>query len=104
MIGTRKEEGMLGEQNNSVTLADIQNEIKSMRKEAQIQYRYTLYFSGFGIAVAVALLGVSIYTMTLVSPRWQVIDGIGILLLGIGFAVYCWSKRRGLRREVKKKN
>jgi len=94
---------MSEEQNkDSGILTDIQNEIKCMRKEAQIQYKHMLYFSGFGIAVAVALLGISVYTMTVVSPRWQVIDGIGILLLGIGFAVYCRLKVRQLKRNKRK--
>lgn len=82
-----------------VTLADIEKEIKSMRKEAGMQYKHTLYFNAYAIACAVALLGVSIYTMTLVNPCWQVIDGIVVACIGMGFAAYLWLKQRRLREK-----
>ena len=39
-----------------VTLADIEKEIKSMRKEAGMQYKHTLYFNAYAIACAVCPL------------------------------------------------
>lgn len=86
---------------DKVILGNIWKEIKSMRKEAEIQHRHTLYFSGFAISSAVALLGVSIYTMTLVSPCWQAINGIGIMILGLASAGCCLVKKRKLRKEQK---
>jgi len=81
-----------------VTLDNILDEIRLMRKEARIQHKEVTYFNGFSIASAVVILGATLYTMTL-GLCWQRINGFGIMVLGACFAVYCLSKKITLGKE-----
>lgn len=79
-----------------MTLADIQNEIKSMRKEvkkdtesmedtAKICYERSLNFSAMAVAVAITLLGCSV----LITQSWQ-----AIFLIAFGFGCFIYFRRR----------
>jgi len=92
---------MSEEQNNdNVTLADIQDEIKSMRNEAKRQHAETAIMSGLGVAGAICFLGISILVTAQASPHWRWFDAYFFVAVGFGFVVYfslMWRKlRKGL--------
>ena len=84
------------EERSSVSLVDIYNEIRVMREEARRQHRDTLYFAGFAVAIAVIVLGVSVWSTTQFSPGWQQIDAAFYMAIGFVVAAYLFVARRRL--------
>ena len=84
---------------DKVTLGRIWEEIKCMKKEAEVQHRQALIVSGMGVAGAICFLGISIWVATKLSPNWQWFDSLFFILLGMGFLVYFSVMERKLRRE-----
>lgn len=91
---------MSEEQNNdNVTLADIQDEIKSMREEAKTQHKQTAIMSGLGVGGAICFLGISILVTVQASPHWRWFHAYFFIALGFGLVVYCWLTWRKLKKQ-----
>jgi len=92
-------------QKDSISLADIQDEIQLMRDEAEKrhsesmkQFQQSSTFTAYAIGGAVVFLGISFLTPML-SCYAQKINARGFIAIGMGFAIYCWLKARRLRRR-----
>jgi len=107
---------MSEEQNNdNVTLADIQDEIKSMREEVQseieslkhtakIHHERALTYSGVSVAAGVTCLGAGMLIATLASVPVYLFDGILFLVLGYGCLQYLLVRDKKLRGKLLKSN
>lgn len=113
---------MSEEQNqDNVTLAAIQKEIKDMRDDAKVQHQEikkefedmrddakaqhkdSLYFAAYVLSVGVGLVGISFLVSLMSPPCRQMFNAVGFVLLGGGGAVYFYWKGKKLREEQKQK-
>ena len=93
------------EQRSAITLAQLHDEIRHMTKEAETHHNESIRltqvgirFTAYAICVAVVFLGISLITPML-SPYSWIINGAGLIAIGIGGGTYCWLTIRRLARR-----
>ena len=81
-----------------VTLDNILDEIRLMRKEARIQHRQALVVVVMSVMTAVWFVGLSFY---IVSGKfsWEWWQGLIIMVVSLIIFLYAFSKERKLREE-----
>ena len=85
-----------------VTLDNILDEIRSVRKKVAMQRREALFICGIGIAFAIFILGFSIWATILESPKMQWFDSLFSMLVGSFFIIRIFKVWDNLENEEQK--
>lgn len=95
---------MSNEQNkDNDALADILEEIKEIRDDAEAKHKDSLYFAAYVLSVGVGLVGLSFLVSLISPPCRQVFNAVGFMLIGGCGAAYFFWKGKKLREEQKQK-
>jgi ssDNA-binding Zn-finger/Zn-ribbon topoisomerase 1 len=82
-----------------ISLDDVYERLEKLSTASNIQYRHTLLFAGATVGVSVTLVGGSMWVAATQSSDWQIFNGVGIMIIGFVFFIYCTALNDKLKKE-----